>query len=50
MKVVVFLGYNVIHNGNIIEDVDLEWNSKEGISLRQDLGVYWSDEDEDEEM
>ena len=45
-----FLGYNVIHNGIVIEKEDLKWNSEAGISLRKDLGAYYSDdEDEDED-
>jgi hypothetical protein len=44
-----FLGYNIIHNENIIEEADWEWNSKAGILLRQELGVFSQSDDENDE-
>ena len=43
-----FLGYEVIQDGETLEDVSLDWNSEEGIELRKELG-RWHDEDEEEE-
>lgn len=42
-----FLGYEVIKNGVIKESTELEWDSDRGIALREDLGCY-SPEDEEE--
>lgn len=43
-----FLGVQIIKNGEVVDDKDLEWNSDEGKELRETLGVYFP-EDEDEE-
>ena len=44
-----FLGYQNIENGIIIDEVYMNWNSHDGIALRQKLGCYYEDDDEDED-
>lgn len=39
-----FLGYNEYQNGKLLNSVNYEWDSEEGIALRRELGVYYDDE------
>ena len=43
-----FLGYEVIKNGKMEEAVELDWNSERGIALREDLGCYCPEDEEEE--
>ena len=43
-----FLGHVVVKDGAVVEDVSLDWNSEAGVEMRQRLG-YWYEEDEQEE-
>lgn len=45
-----FLGYEKIVNGDVIESKDLDWNSDEGIEMRQRLGCYSDNEEADDNM
>lgn len=40
-----FIGYNMIHQGDIVTEVDLEWDSEEAFNVRQKLGMEEADED-----
>jgi hypothetical protein len=40
-----FLGWETIKNGKTVKTVEIDWDSDEGISLRQELGCYSYDED-----
>jgi hypothetical protein len=40
-----FLGYEVIQNGEVIDSMDMEWDSEDGINLRKELGVYHDEVD-----
>jgi len=42
-----FLGHETIKNGKVIKSVEIDWDSEEGINLRETLGCYFP-EDEDE--
>jgi hypothetical protein len=42
-----FVGNQLIQNGNIIEDNDYEWDSDEGIVIREAVGM-WVEEDTEE--
>lgn len=44
-----FLGWEVIKEGEITENVELDWNSDSGKELRQKLGVWYDDEETEEE-
>jgi hypothetical protein len=44
-----FLGSEVIFNGSVISEEELEWDSDAGITLRERLGRYWPEDDGDEE-
>ena len=41
-----FLGSEVILNGQIISEEELDWDSDDGIELREGLGRYWPEDDE----
>ena len=43
-----FLGSETIVNGEIIDTEELEWDSDDGIVLREGLGRYWPEDAEDE--
>lgn len=42
-----FLGHETIVNGEVTDSEEIEWDSDEGITLREGLGRYWPDEDEE---
>jgi len=42
-----FLGSEVILNGGVISEEELDWNSSDGIELREGLGRYWPGEEEE---
>jgi hypothetical protein len=42
-----FVGNQLIQNGDIVEDNDYEWDSDEGIVIREAVGM-WVEEDEEE--
>lgn len=39
-----FLGTETIINGNITKSEDFDWNSSDGIELREGLGRYWPED------
>jgi len=41
-----FLGWEKFCNGECVEEQDLEWDSDEGIELRERLGVYYPEDEE----
>jgi hypothetical protein len=43
-----FLGSETIVDGRIISEEELDWESDDGIELREGLGRYWPEDDEDE--
>jgi hypothetical protein len=43
-----FLGSETIRDGRIISEEELDWDSDDGIELREGLGRYWPEDDEDE--
>lgn len=43
-----FLGSETIVNGVIIDEEELEWDSDDGIVLREGLGRYWPEDEENE--
>ena len=43
-----FLGSETIVNGEIINEEVLEWDSDDGIELREGLGRYWPENEENE--
>ncbi len=43
-----FLGSETIREGRIISSEELDWDSDDGIELREGLGRYWPEDDEDE--
>lgn len=42
-----FIGTQTIKNGILLKDFNPEWDSKEGIGLRKDIGIYYNEEDEE---
>jgi len=44
-----FLGYETIVNGKVTKEREYEWDSDDGITLRKELGVWYDDEDGDDE-
>lgn len=42
-----FLGSEVILNGQIISEEELDWNSDDGITLREGLGRYFPEDEEE---
>jgi hypothetical protein len=40
-----FVGNQLIQDGNIIDDNDYEWNSDEGIVIREGVGMYVEEEE-----
>ena len=36
-------------NGSVISEEEFDWNSDDGIELREGLGRYWPEDEEDEE-
>jgi hypothetical protein len=42
-----FVGNQLIQNGDIVEDNDYEWDSDEGIVIREAVGM-WVEEDTEE--
>jgi len=44
----MFLGSETIVNGEIIDEEELEWDSDDGITLRESLGRYWPEDEENE--
>ena len=43
-----FLGSETIREGRIISSEELDWDSDDGIELREGLGRYWPEDAEDE--
>ena len=43
-----FLGSETIRDGRIISSEELDWDSDDGIELREGLGRYWPEDAEDE--
>jgi len=43
-----FLGSETIRDGRIISEEEFEWDSDDGIELREGLGQYWPEDAEDE--
>jgi len=43
-----FLGSETIREGRIISEEEYDWDSDDGIELREGLGRYWPEDDEDE--
>ena len=43
-----FLGSETIRDGRIISEEEFEWDSDDGIELREALGRYWPEDAEDE--
>ena len=43
-----FLGSETIRDGRIISEEEFEWDSDDGIELREGLGRYWPEDAEDE--
>ena len=43
-----FLGSETIVDGRIISEEEFEWDSDDGIELREGLGRYWPEDAEDE--
>ena len=43
-----FLGSETNRYGRIISEEEFEWDSDDGIELREGLGRYWPEDDEDE--
>jgi len=41
-----FLGSETIRDGRIISEEELDWDSDDGIELREGLGRYWPEDDE----
>lgn len=44
-----FVGGDEIQNGKLLAQHSYDWDSPEGIAIRQDVGYWYEDEDEDEE-
>lgn len=42
-----FLGHETIQGGSLMHEEEFDWNSDDGIELREGLGRYWPDEDEE---
>jgi len=42
-----FLGSETIVNGAIIDEQVFDWDSDDGIALREDLGRYWPEDEEE---
>lgn len=40
-----FVGTESIENGDIVYTVDVEWDSDEGITIREELGTYYPEDD-----
>ena len=45
-----FLGSETIVDGRIISEEELEWDSDDGIELREGLGRYWPEDEEEVEV
>ncbi len=45
-----FLGSETIVDGRIISEEELEWESDDGIELREGLGRYWPEDEEEVEV
>lgn len=43
-----FLGFTLWEKGGMLTEKDIAWNSREGKELREELGCYYPDDDEDE--
>ena len=43
-----FLGSETIVDGRFISEEELDWDSDDGIELREGLGRYWPEDAEDE--
>ena len=43
-----FLGSETIVDGRIISEEELDWDSDDGIELREGLGRYWPEDAEEE--
>lgn len=41
-----FLGDETIHNGTVIDENEYDWDSDDGITLREGLGRYWPEDEE----
>lgn len=44
-----FLGNETIENGDIVDEQEFEWNSDEGVTLREGLGRYYPEDEAGEE-
>jgi len=42
-----FLGFETIENGVVVSSTELGWNSDEGIELRERLGMYYPEDEEE---
>lgn len=42
-----FLGTETIVNGDVVKEEELDWDSDDGIELREGLGRYWPGEEEE---
>lgn len=40
-----FIGYEIIKNGSVTTKLDVDWNSEEGVKMRNTLGVNYEDVD-----
>lgn len=40
-----FLGYETFSEGQLADQADVEWDSKDGIELREELGCYYPEEE-----
>lgn len=45
-----FLGDETIHNGTVVEENEYDWTSDDGITLREGLGRYWPEDEEETEV
>ena len=45
-----FLGSETIVEGRIVSEEELEWDSDDGIELREGLGRYWPEDEEEVEV
>lgn len=43
-----FLGHETFKNGKCVEQTELDWDGDEGIELRERLGVYYPEDEEEE--
>ena len=44
-----FLGYETFSEGQIADQAEVEWTSNDGIELREELGCYYPDDEEETE-